>query len=65
MAEPCFIKKDSTPPVCGVHNAPLIRKLLPNELISVGFKNITFLACPVSGLAVDDPAMTLGTPPKK
>jgi hypothetical protein len=56
MAEPCFIKKGSNPPVCGVHNVPVIKKLIPNELIASEYKNITFLACPVSGAAVNDPA---------
>ncbi len=55
MAEPCFIKKNSSPPARGVHNVRLIRKLFPNELIASRYKLITYLACPVTGAALDDP----------
>jgi hypothetical protein len=24
MAEPCYMKKDTNPPICGVHNVPLV-----------------------------------------
>ena len=41
MAEPCFIKKDSSPPVCGVHNVRLTMKQLPDELIASGYKGFT------------------------
>jgi hypothetical protein len=54
MAEPCFIKKDSSPPVCGVHNVRLISKQLPDELIASGYKGFTFLVCPVSGAVLND-----------
>ena len=37
MAEPCFVKKDSDPAVCGVHNALLVRRQLPDELIASGY----------------------------
>jgi hypothetical protein len=56
MAESCFIKKDSSPPVCGVHNVRLIRKQLPVELIASGYKGFTFLVCPVSGAVLNDEA---------
>ena len=56
MVEPCFIKKDSIPPVCAVHNARLIRKQLPDELIASGYKGFTFLVCPVSGAVLNDEA---------
>jgi hypothetical protein len=49
MAIHCFRKKDSNPPVCGVHNVPLVPKELPDELIAQGYKAFTFLVCPVSG----------------
>jgi hypothetical protein len=54
MAEPCFIKEDSSPPVCGVHNVRLIWKQLPDELIASGYKGFTFLVCPVSGAVLND-----------
>lgn len=56
MTEPCSIKKDSNPPVCGVHNVRLIRKQLPDEMIASGYKRFTFLACPVSGAVLNDAA---------
>ena len=54
--ELCHRLKDSNPPVCGVHNVPLVRKQLPHELIASGYKGFTFLACPVSGKAINDEA---------
>lgn len=54
MAEQCFVKKESAPPVCGVHNVPLVHKLLPQELIASGHKVVTFLASPESGVALDE-----------
>jgi hypothetical protein len=56
MAEECFKKKGSSPPVCGVHNVPLVRKQLPDELIASGYKAFTFLACPVSGAVLNEDA---------
>jgi hypothetical protein len=54
MENHCFKKKGSNPPVCGVHNVPLVPKQLPNELIASGYKAFTFLVCPVSGEVLDD-----------
>jgi hypothetical protein len=58
MAEPCFVRKDSAPAVCGVHNAPLVSRQIPGELIASGYKGFAFLACPVSGKVLDDAAPT-------
>jgi hypothetical protein len=54
MAERCFRKKDSSPPVCGVHDVRLISKQLPDEMIEEGYKAFTFLVCPVSGAVLND-----------
>jgi hypothetical protein len=54
MPEPCFIKKDSAPPVCGIHDVRLIKKLIPDELIASLHKEITYLVCPVSRSAIND-----------
>jgi hypothetical protein len=54
LAEPCFVRKDSIPAVCGVHNAPLVRRQIPDELIASGYEGFRFLACPVSGKVLDD-----------
>jgi hypothetical protein len=56
MKDRCFKKKGSNPPVCGVHNVPLLRKQLPVELIAAGFEAFTFVVCPVSGEVLDDEA---------
>jgi hypothetical protein len=49
MAERCFRKEDSNPPLCGVHNVLLVLKQLPFEFIAAGYKGFTFLVCPKSG----------------
>jgi hypothetical protein len=54
--EPCFTKKDSNPPVCGIHNVPLVQRQLPNELIALGYRALAFLVCSVSGAVLNDPA---------
>jgi hypothetical protein len=54
MPEPCFLKKDSAPSVCGVHNVRLIKKLIPDELIAPLGKEITHLVCPVSRSVIND-----------
>jgi hypothetical protein len=56
MAEQCFKKKDSNPPACGVHNVPLVRKHLSNEMVAAGYKGFTFLVCPTSGAVLNDEA---------
>ncbi len=55
MAKPCFMKKDSNPPICGVHNVPLVKKQLPNEMVAAGYKGFTYLVCPVTGAVLNDP----------
>jgi hypothetical protein len=54
MAERCFIKKDSNPPVCGVHNVRLKLTQVSDELIASGYKGFTFLVCPMSGTVLND-----------
>jgi hypothetical protein len=54
MTKPCIRKAGSNPPACGVHNVKLVRRQLPAELIAVGYKGLTFLACPVSGSVLND-----------
>jgi hypothetical protein len=54
MAKQCFRKENSNPPVCGVHDAQLIMKQLPDEMIAVGYKPLTFFVCPVSGAVLND-----------
>ena len=54
MPDPCFIKRDSAPPICGIRDVPLINKLLPDELIASLQKEITYLVCPVSRSVIND-----------
>jgi hypothetical protein len=54
MPEPCFLKKDSRAPVCGVHGVRPIRKLIPDELNASPHKEITYLVCPVSRSVIND-----------
>jgi hypothetical protein len=54
MAKSCFIKKDSNPPVCGVHNVRLVQHQTSSEQIMGGVGNFTFLVCPVSKQVIED-----------
>jgi hypothetical protein len=56
MTTQCFPKKGSNPPVCGVHDVPLVKHETSREAIAGGVGNLTFLACPVSGQAIDNPS---------
>jgi len=42
--------------VCGVHNALLVIRQLPDESIKSGYKAFTFLVCPVDGPVLYDAA---------
>jgi hypothetical protein len=48
MAELCFTMKDSNPPVCGVHNVPLIQRQSLEGYVLSELGDFAFLACPVS-----------------
>jgi hypothetical protein len=48
MAEQCFKKKGSLPPVCGMHNVPLVQSQVPIDRDSPELGQITCLRCPVS-----------------
>jgi hypothetical protein len=65
MSEPCFKKKDSNPPVCGVHNVALVRKQLPEGMVASGYKALTYLSCPVSGQVLNEEASSQGNPDTK
>ncbi len=54
MAESCFIKKGSDPPVCGVHKVRLVQKQLSDELSTGGYKSFAFFVCPLSGAVLND-----------
>jgi hypothetical protein len=54
MADPCFTKKDSNPPACGVHNVPLVPRQTSDHSDTSGLGTFTYLVCPVSGAVVRD-----------
>jgi hypothetical protein len=49
----CFRKKDSNPPICGLHNVQLIQKQAHEELSVSGLGIFTYLVCRRSGEVVD------------
>ena len=54
MAEPCFIKKDSNPHECGVHNVRLLERQSPGDLATSRYGDFTYLMCPKSGQVLND-----------
>jgi hypothetical protein len=54
MAEQCFKKKGSNPPVCGVHNVPLVQNRISIDPLAPGLGHITCFRCPVSHAIVLD-----------
>jgi hypothetical protein len=46
MAEPCFKMKNSNPPVCGVHNVPLIEHQSSGDFVLSRFGGLRFLCLP-------------------
>jgi hypothetical protein len=54
MAQGCFRKKDSDPPVCGVHNVRLIQDETPLDPLAPHLGKVTCLRCPVSRFVVLD-----------
>jgi hypothetical protein len=54
MSEPCFKKKSTNPPVCGVHDVTLIQHLVSIEQNAPGLGKIVCYRCPVTGVVVSD-----------
>jgi hypothetical protein len=54
MAEPCFIKKGSSPHICGVHNVQLEVRQSPNDLTTSRYGDFEYLVCPKSGQVLND-----------
>ena len=54
MAEKCFRKKDSNPPVCGIHDVRLIEGESDIDSLAPYLGRITCLKCPISGMVVLD-----------
>jgi hypothetical protein len=56
MEQLCFVKKNSKPLVCGVHEVPLEERQTSGQRLPGGVGNFTFLVCPVSGQVPEDAA---------
>jgi hypothetical protein len=56
MEDPCFIKKDSEPPACGVHHIAVEEGSIPIDPNAPHRGHITCLRCPVTKAIVDWPA---------
>jgi hypothetical protein len=56
MAALCFKTEGSNPPMCGVHNVPLVKATLPIDANSPQLGSITCYLCPVSHRVADDVA---------
>jgi hypothetical protein len=54
MSERCFRKKDSNPPLCGVHNVCLVRSETPIDPLAPYLGRLTCLICPISEMVVLD-----------
>ena len=54
MAEQCFRKKNSDPPVCGLHNVALVQNRISIDSNAPGLGHITCYICPVSHAVVLD-----------
>ena len=54
MAEQCFKKKVTNPPVCGVHNVPLKQIQVIIDSNAPGLGQINCLKCPVSQVVALD-----------
>jgi hypothetical protein len=55
MTEQCFMKKDSNPPVCGVHNKTLQRIKVSIDSQAAWLGNVTCDLCPASRAVVREP----------
>jgi len=54
MAELCFKKNVTNPPVCGVHNVPLKQSQISIDGNAPGLGQINCLKCPVSRVVALD-----------
>jgi hypothetical protein len=58
MGHLCFVKENSNPPRCGVHNLPLVQHHSSEDSRIVFFGDFTFYVCPVSNEVVSDPPIS-------
>jgi hypothetical protein len=55
MAVPCFRKKDSSPPVCGVHKALLVPVRVAIDHNAPHLGEVPCFVCPVTRQVLPDP----------
>lgn len=63
MGPRCFVKENSIPPLCGVHNVPLKLHQSSEDSRIEYFGNFTFYMCPVSHDIVSDPPTSINRMP--
>jgi len=56
MATRCFKKEGSNPPMCGIHNVPLVKATLPIDANSLHIGSVTCYVCPESHRVADEAA---------
>jgi hypothetical protein len=54
MPELCLRIKESNPPVCGVHDVPLIQHQTSEDSVLSKLGDFAYLVCPVSRYVVRD-----------
>jgi hypothetical protein len=52
VAKPCFVKKDSHPPVCGVHGFALVKEKIAIDEYAPHLGYVICHRCPVSNAVV-------------
>jgi hypothetical protein len=56
MATRCFKKEGANPPMCGIHNVPLVKATLPIDAISPRLGSVTCYVCPESHSVANEAA---------
>jgi hypothetical protein len=59
MAQQCFSKLGSNPPLCGLHHVLLVQRRFPDEILPSIYEHLTFLMCSESGEVLKDGAIRL------
>jgi hypothetical protein len=54
MVALCFLKRNSQPLVCGIHNVALVESKLPIDPLAPDLGYVTVRICPESGQVVAD-----------
>jgi len=49
-----FMKRNSQPPICGIHNVALVERKMPVDLLAQHLGYVTVYVCPESGQVVTE-----------